>query len=69
MHDNHARYAGNKECAKRGSPARPLHNDRCWQRKGDARVNPLNIFLQIANVVKARRRLELEKQPADVRLE
>ena len=27
------------------------------------------VFLQIANVVKGRRRLELEKQPADVRLE
>ena len=23
LHDNHARYAGNKECAKRRSPARP----------------------------------------------
>ena len=27
------------------------------------------VFLQIDNVVKRRRRLELEKQPADVRLE
>jgi hypothetical protein len=27
------------------------------------------VFLQIDNVVKGRRRLELEKQPADVRLE
>ena len=62
--------------ASQSSP--PLHNDRCWQRKGDARANPMNIFvlphhepvfLQIATVVKGRRRVELEKQPADVRLE
>ena len=68
--------------AKRNAPSAavqpPLHNDRCWQRKRDGRAKPVNIFvlphdepilLQIANVVKGRWRLGLEKQPADVRLE
>ena len=78
LHDNHASYAGNEERAERRRPAAPRITDRCWQRKRDGRANPVNVLvlphdqpvsLQIDNVVKGRRRLELEKQPADVRLE
>ena len=59
-------------------PAAPRITDRGRQGKRDDRANPMNVsvlphdqrvFLQIADVVEGRRRLQLEEQPADVRLE
>ena len=77
LHDNNARYAGNKECAKRGSPAAPRITIAAGSTKATlASIREYILLphdepvsLQIANVVKGRRRLELEKQPADVRLD
>ena len=74
---NHTGYAGDEERPKRRGPAAPRITNRCRKRERHDRANPVNVmvlphhepvFLQIDNVVKGRRRLELEKQPADVRL-
>ena len=58
LHDNHARYAGDEERAKRRRPATPRITDRCRQRERDGRADPVNVlmlphhepvFLEIAN--------------------
>ena len=75
---NYTGYAGDEKCPKRRRPAAPRITNRCRQHERDGRANPVNVmvlphhepvFLQIDNVVKGRRRLELEEQPADMRLE
>ena len=78
LEGNDAGYAGNKKRAQRRWPTAPRITNRRGQHECDDRANPVDVavlphhksvFLQIDNVVKGRRRLELEKQPADVRLE
>ena len=59
-------------------PAAPRVTDRGRQDEGDEDADPLHVamlphdhrvLLQVGHVVEGRRRLELEEQPADVRVE
>ena len=78
LKENHTRHSSDKKPSQRSCAAAPRVPDCGGQRENDGCANPMNVavlphdqpvLLQVGNVVKGRRRAELEKQPSDVCLE